>query len=73
MNCTTMGSIGGNFMTNKKNQINRKEKNGGRTKDCRIYKKQVAKEAELSLCLSVTTLNANKLSESIMLFQSFLL
>lgn len=50
--------------TNKKNQLNRKEKKGGRIKDCRIYKKQVAKEAELSLCLSVMTLNAIKLNSS---------
>ena len=48
--------------TNKKNQLNRKENKAGGTKECKIYRKQIAKEAELSLCLSVMTLNANKLN-----------
>ena len=46
----------------KKNQLNRKENTAGGTKECKIYRKQIAKEAELSLCLSVMTLNASKLN-----------
>ena len=42
--------------TNKKNQLNRKENKAGGTKECKIYRKQIAKETELSLCLSVMTL-----------------
>ena len=35
--------------SNKKDQLNRKENKDGGTRDCMMYRKQIPKEAELSL------------------------